>query len=68
MALLLLEWRSRLSWFTSSRWSMHWSFLGEGDGEAVGERSVSYRDEQKYEGCWVTVLILTRDFSPEFME
>jgi len=49
---------------------MHRSFLGEGDGdgEGVRERSGSHRDEEEYEGCWVTVLILTRDFSPEFME
>lgn len=52
LALLLLEWRSRLSWVSGSRWSTHRSFLGEGDGEGegVGVRSESHRVEQEYEG------------------
>lgn len=52
LALLLLEWRSRLSWVSGSRWSTHRSFLGEGDGEGEGveARSESHRVEQEYEG------------------
>lgn len=58
--------RSRFSSSWGSRWSTHRSFLGEGEGE--GDRERSEREVLEQAGWWLRVLILTRDFSPEFNE
>lgn len=70
LALLFLEWGSSLSSLSDSRWSTHRCFRGEGDGpeEEDAEGSGSDPDAQEYAGGWLKVLILIRDFSPEFTE
>lgn len=39
-----------------------------GESEGVTERSVSYQDAPEYACWWLVVFILSRDFSPGFIE